>query len=227
MSPLCQQSSSEYLKITYQFLNQTTFHLQMIALYLWKNCSVINGKFRQYRGSRDADSLISFIEEQKWKDIEPVSAWKHPDSVQMGLVSYFFKLSHYLKEINNTMLIDYGMHPWLTYFLFTIVVILLGALLGLILVSIIDLIFPPVSHNSRQSFSQGQGNAAATDEDARDVIEDDGETVTSAAVPANDEDDEEEAPSTSEGEKFSGTDSDGSNDDEKEIERTCKSNFTK
>lgn len=59
--------------------------------------SVINGEFRQYRGSRDADTLMSYIEDQKWKEYEPVSAWKHPDSVQMAIVSYFFKLSHYLK----------------------------------------------------------------------------------------------------------------------------------
>lgn len=190
------------------------------------NFSVINGEFRQYRGARDADSLISFIEENKWKEIEPVSAWKHPDSFQMAIVSYFFKLSHYLKEVNNVMLIDYGMPPWLTYILFAIVTILLGALLGLILVSIIDLIFPPVSHNSRKSFSQAQGNAASTDEDARDVIEDD----TSAAVPANDDNDddeeEEEAPSTSEGEKFSGSDSDESNEDNKETERKQKKFFS-
>ncbi|XP_031639133.1 thioredoxin-related transmembrane protein 1 [Contarinia nasturtii] len=164
---------------------------------------VINGEFRQYRGPRDSDALISFIEEQKWKEIEPVSPWKHPDSVQMAIVSYFFKLSHYLKEVNNVMLIDYGMPPWLTYVLFAIVTILLGALLGLILVSIIDLIFPPVSQNSRKSFSQGQKNSTtATDEDARDVIDDDGETETSAAVLADKEDDEEDAQSTS------GTDSD-------------------
>lgn len=115
------------------------------------------------------------------------------------------------------------MPPWLTYVLFAIVTILLGALLGLILVSIIDLIFPPVSQNTRKSFSQGQGNAASTDEDARDVIEDDepATALTSSAVPANDEDDddEEEAPSTSEGEKFSGSDSDESIDDNKETER--------
>lgn len=137
----------------------------------------------------------------------------------MAIVSYFFKLSHYLKEVNNVMLIDYGMPPWLTYVLFAIVTILLGALLGLILVSIIDLIFPPVSQNTRKSFAQGQGNAAATDEDARDVIEDDGETAPSAAVPANEDDEEEEAPSTSEGEKFSGSDSDESNEGDKELER--------
>lgn len=106
------------------------------------------------------------------------------------------------------MLVDYGMPPWLTYVLFAIITILLGALLGLILVSIIDLIFPPVSQNSRKSFSQGQENVAATDEDARDVIEDDQE-APSAAVPANDDEDGE-APSTSEGEKFSGSDSDES-----------------
>lgn len=182
---------------------------------------MINGEFRQYRGPRDADSLITFIEERKWKDIEAVSAWKHPDSVQMTIMSYFFKLSHYLKEVNNVMLIDYGMPPWLTYVLFAIVTILLGALLGLVLVSIIDLIFP--SQSSRQSFAQGQ--APSTDEDARDVIEDDGEPLTSAAVAANedDEDDEEEdeAPSTSEGEKFSGSDeSDASNEGDKEIQQT-------
>lgn len=183
-------------------------------------CSVFNGEFRQYRGPRDSESLIEFIEELKWKDIEPVSAWKHPDSIQMAIVSYFFKLSHYLKEVNNVMLTDYGMPPWLTYVAFAIVTILFGALLGLILVSIIDLIFPPVSLNSRKSFSQGEGNAASTDEDARDVIEDDGETEPSAAVPANDEeDDEEEAPSTSEGEKFSGSDSDESSEDDKGVGR--------
>lgn len=122
---------------------------------------------------------MAFVEDQKWKDIEPLSAWKNPDSMQMTVVSYFFKLSHYLKEVNNVMLLDYGMPPWLTYVLFAIVTILLGALLGLILVSIIDLIFPPVS-SSRKSFKQAQAHVGSTDEDARDEIEDDGETVTSS-----------------------------------------------
>lgn len=112
------------------------------------------------------------------------------------------------------MLVDYGMPPWLTYVLFAIITILLGALLGLILVSIIDLIFPPVSQNSRKSFAQE--NVAATDEDARDVIEDDQE-APSAAVPANDDEDGE-APSTSEGEKFSGSDSDESSINENDVE---------
>ena len=54
--------------------------------------SVKDGEFRQYRGSRDKDSLIAFIEDKKWKEVEPVSAWKHPNSIQMSLVSSFFKV---------------------------------------------------------------------------------------------------------------------------------------
>lgn len=180
--------------------------------------SVLNGEFRQYRGTRDAESLMAFVEDQKWKEIEPVSSWKNPDSIQMAIVSYFFKLSHYLKEVNNVMLIDYGMPPWLTYVLFAIVTILLGALLGLILVSIIDLIFPPVSLNSRKSFAQAQAKSAA-DEDARDEIEDDATeaTATSAAsnIPADVDDN---TPSTSEDERISGSDSD-SNDEEDDPKR--------
>lgn len=61
------------------------------------HCSVINGEFRQYRGTRDLNALMSFIEEKKWETVEPVSAWKRPDSIQMSIVSYFFKLSHFLK----------------------------------------------------------------------------------------------------------------------------------
>lgn len=124
---------------------------------------------------------MAFVEDLKWKEIEPLSSWKHPDSIQMTIVSYFFKLSHFLKEINTVMLVDYGMPPWLTYVLFAIVTILLGALLGLVLVSVIDLIFPPVS-TSRKSFKQTQSNVGSTDEDAKDEIEDDGETVATSKV---------------------------------------------
>ena len=37
---------------------------------------VMNGEFRQYRGSRDLNSFMVFIEEKKWEEIEPVSSWK-------------------------------------------------------------------------------------------------------------------------------------------------------
>lgn len=59
--------------------------------------SVNNGEFRQYKGSRDKESFMSFIEDEKWKDVEAVPWWKSPSSVQMSVVSYFFKLSQGLR----------------------------------------------------------------------------------------------------------------------------------
>lgn len=42
---------------------------------------------------RDKDSMISFIKERKWEQVEAISSWKAPDSIQMSLVAQFFKLS--------------------------------------------------------------------------------------------------------------------------------------
>ncbi|KAJ8970199.1 hypothetical protein NQ314_001346 [Rhamnusium bicolor] len=51
---------------------------------------VINGEFRQYKGSRDKDSFTSFVEEKKWEQVDAVPSWKSPNSVQMSIVSSFF-----------------------------------------------------------------------------------------------------------------------------------------
>jgi len=42
---------------------------------------------------RDKDSMVSFIKERKWEQIESISSWKSPNSIQMSLVAQFFKLS--------------------------------------------------------------------------------------------------------------------------------------
>jgi len=59
--------------------------------------SVKDGEFRQYRGARDGDALLYFVKKQQWQSIEPLSAWKKPDTTHMSVLSYFFKLSHTLK----------------------------------------------------------------------------------------------------------------------------------
>ena len=38
-----------------------------------KHFSVKDGVFRQYRGARDKDSFIAYIEEKKWTGVEPIS----------------------------------------------------------------------------------------------------------------------------------------------------------
>lgn len=64
---------------------------------MFYNFSVINGEFRQYRGTRDKNAFMTFIEEKKWQSIEPIPGWKSPQSFQMSVVSSFFKLSQILR----------------------------------------------------------------------------------------------------------------------------------
>ncbi|XP_049301179.1 thioredoxin-related transmembrane protein 1-like [Anopheles funestus] len=179
---------------------------------------VINGEFRQYKGPRDMNSFMSFIEEKKWETLEQVSAWRNPDSIQMSLVSLFFKLSHFLKELNTMLLKEYGLPVWGSYTLFGIGTVLLGAIFGLILVCIIDCLFPPKS-GQRQSFSEHKqkvraekvpeelrGDELVDEDEEKRTVDDDGEYDDEEE---NAEADEKE---TSEGEKFSG--SEDSDDEE-------------
>ena len=51
-----------------------------------------DGEFRQYRGPRDKDAFISFVEERKYRELEPLPSWKNPNSFPMTVLSYFFKV---------------------------------------------------------------------------------------------------------------------------------------
>ena len=83
--------------------------------------------------------------------MEPISEWKSPDSVQMSLVSYFFKLSMVLRNVHTVLTEDYQVSAgcscvnvsqdlffqlpyWVSYVAFAVATVLLGGLLGLFLV---------------------------------------------------------------------------------------------
>ena len=86
-----------------------------------------------------------------FKGVEPISEWKSPDSVQMSLVSYFFKLSMVLRNVHTVLTEDYQVSAvcpcksvsqdlffqlpyWVSYVAFAVATVLLGGLLGLFLV---------------------------------------------------------------------------------------------
>jgi len=136
---------------------------------------VKEGVFRQYRGARDKDSLISFVEDKKWEGVEATSGWTEPDSIQMSMVSYFFKLSMVLRNVHTTLTEDYGFPSWVSYVAFAVATILLGGILGLILVCVIDCVYPPsrskggegrvVQMQQQEVGDQGEGEDLEEDED--------------------------------------------------------------
>ncbi|KAG8223758.1 hypothetical protein J437_LFUL018833, partial [Ladona fulva] len=107
---------------------------------------VIDGEFRQYRSSRTKDDFISFIEDEKWISLDPIPSWKSPASVQMSLVSYLFKFSMVLRSIHTKLMEDYGLPTWGSYLIFAVATIVMGALLGILLVAVIDHFYPPKPH---------------------------------------------------------------------------------
>ncbi|XP_065368435.1 thioredoxin-related transmembrane protein 1 [Calliphora vicina] len=145
---------------------------------------VKDGEFRQYRGSRDGDALMFFVRQKQWTKLEPISSWKKPDTIHMSVLSYFFKLSHTLKDFNGRLQEEYGLPTWGSYALFTIGTIFVGAALGLMLVCVVDFLYPP-KKLQRQSFSESKENSRNDIEDiANDEIEDD--------RPQNDDEDDED-----------------------------------
>jgi len=154
---------------------------------------VKEGVFRQYRGPRDKDSLLSFVEEKKWQEVEEVPAWKSPGSYQMAVVSQFFKLSMSLRSVHTTLVQEYGLPEWGSYVVFALATILTGALIGLLLVCVIDAVLPPQPAAARvlaQSVTDGE-------EDLRDT-EDGGEDEEPSQPEDEASQDEDEQPSQEE-----------------------------
>ncbi|KAL4707490.1 hypothetical protein ACJJTC_000242 [Scirpophaga incertulas] len=139
---------------------------------------VKNGEFRQYKGPRDAASMVSFVEERRWQQVEPVPSWKAPDSIQMTLVAEFFKLSQALRSVHNTLMETYGLPTWGSYLIFAIVTIFVGALLGLILVCVIDLLYPPktmdkVLVSKAEADQLTKGDISQADEKIQELLNED------------------------------------------------------
>ncbi|CAH1171320.1 unnamed protein product [Phaedon cochleariae] len=141
---------------------------------------VINGEFRQYKSSRDKDSFTSFIEDKKWQQVEPIPKWKSPDSIQMGVVSSFFKLSQMLRHVHNKLTEEYGLPSFCSYLIFALATVTLGAILGLVLVCAIDLFYPPkctqTMNNLNVHGKDKDSDNELDDEDIKDDLVDDATT---------------------------------------------------
>ncbi|XP_013098974.1 thioredoxin-related transmembrane protein 1 isoform X2 [Stomoxys calcitrans] len=181
---------------------------------------VKEGEFRQYRGSRDGDALMFFVKQKQWSKLEPISAWKKPDTIHMSVLSYFFKLSHTLKDFNGRLQEEYGLPTWGSYALFAIGTIFVGAALGLMLVCVVDFLYPPKKHQ-RQSFSESKENGQNQNgiEDINDELEDDAPEDEDANADDQEEEEEEEEEDNNDDEEENEENERSSTEDEEEDEK--------
>ena len=80
-----------YNKISLKIILFVDINLSFFGLQF---SSVKNGVFRQYVSGRSEKELIAFIDDKKWKEVEPISKWTTPDSIQ----SVHYYLSHGVRK---------------------------------------------------------------------------------------------------------------------------------
>ncbi|XP_065560795.1 thioredoxin-related transmembrane protein 1-like [Artemia franciscana] len=135
----------------------------------------IDGEFRKYKGPRGKDDFITFIEEKKWKEIEPLSSWKAPDSVWMSTVAWFFKMSMFLRGAFIYLTEDVGVPYWAGYCIFAALSVTVGAIPSLIfLVFFTHLLCPPKSEPKKKAKSDDEKDNEHEDKDnvvAEDLID--------------------------------------------------------
>ncbi|KAJ8708074.1 hypothetical protein PYW08_010440 [Mythimna loreyi] len=148
---------------------------------------VIDGEFRQYKGPRDVESMLGYVEDQRWKQTEPVPSWKAPHSIQMTLVAEFFKLSQALRSVHNMLMETYGLPTWGSYLIFALATIFVGALLGLLLVCIIDLLYPPRRTDKVFVSQKDLDKRARGDQDGKDKQSDDDQELINDDIVDDDE----------------------------------------
>lgn len=111
---------------------------------------VKDGVFRVYSGPRDKKDFISYVEEEKWALYEPVPSYKHPNSAQMSVVAWFFKLSMFVRDKHNYLVDEVGLPSWVSYSMFAGFTLAVGCILGFFIVCIIDRVFPTGQLAARQ-----------------------------------------------------------------------------
>jgi len=153
---------------------------------------VKEGQFRQYRGSRDREAFINFIEDKKWESVDKLSNWYTPSSIQMSIVSYFFKLSMILRNIHTQLVEQYHFPFWASILTFAIVTIAVGAILGLMLVCVVDMLFPPKHRHTQTQIKPPTLPPKSPASESEDVNVDSEEEAKSSKEEQSSEQDNEE-----------------------------------
>ncbi|XP_028837376.1 thioredoxin-related transmembrane protein 1-like isoform X2 [Denticeps clupeoides] len=146
-----------------------------------------DGVFRRYQGPRNKDDFLSFIDEKKWQNIEPVSSWFGPSSFMMNTMSALFKLSMFIRHCHNYMTEQLGIPVWGSYVIFALATLSSGLALGLVLVFVADFVFPSRRfqssyHQRRPSPDQARSIQQLDDEQEADGEEDDDEDEDECGV---------------------------------------------
>lgn len=87
----------------------------------------------------------------------------------MSVVSGFFKLSVFLRNIHALITEEHGIPTWGSYLLFGVATIVVGAILGLILVFLIDCFYPAKAPMNKREEKPSAVEKTSANEEVRQL----------------------------------------------------------
>jgi len=144
-----------------------------------------DGVFRRYNGQRTSAAFREYIFKKEWKETDPISWFRSPNSIPMTLMSYLFRVSVAMKDLHDTITVTYQLPAWVSYLFFGVATISLGLVLGMIFILIIDAIYPcdrdekPVRNESPavDKCSEEEEEEENEDEESSEVTESENDAV--------------------------------------------------
>ncbi|KAI0236009.1 Thioredoxin-related transmembrane protein 1 [Lamellibrachia satsuma] len=134
-----------------------------------------DGTFRTYTGLREEHDFNTFLEEEKYLQLQPLPWYWAPDSFPMECLSFFFKIAVIVRDVHNAITTTYGLPVWVSYILFAVSTIVAGFALALLLVLLCDRVLSSRASPQPPLGSYTCPNVTADDgmDDASDIVEDD------------------------------------------------------
>ena len=97
-----------------------------------------DGTCRKYDGSRDLDTLHAFLQDEKWRGVEPVAWWRQPTGWPMTAVSLLFIFSSQMQIFHEYLTIEIVVNEYASYGLYFLLTVVTGLFLGGVLVVVAD-----------------------------------------------------------------------------------------
>lgn len=112
---------------------------QFMVTHLPTVFHIKDGVVRMYQKQRLLSELTEYIEEELWREEDPISAWRSPMSYHMKIIGLTFWFSEKAKEIQVYLEQEYSIPTYGVFIIIAIGTIVIGLILGGITVCCIEI----------------------------------------------------------------------------------------
>lgn len=118
---------------------ETMLSGQFMVTHLPTIFHIMDGEVRQYYESRSLKELKGYVEEETWKEQDPIPWWRSPTAPHMKSVGLIFWLSEKAKEFQVVLEERYELPTYAVFIVIALATIVVGLALGGLTVCCIEI----------------------------------------------------------------------------------------